>query len=65
MARVLTDDEHRAYVANREMLHYQLCELQADLEDLSDEELLDCREPMLRRINMCMDLILETEEDNM
>ena len=51
-------------VANRTALHNQLTELQADLEDLNDFELTNCRDIMLERVNRCMELILETDEDN-
>lgn len=64
MARILSDAEVTQYIANRQDLHNQLSELQADFKDLSDENLIDCREIMLNRINTCMELILETDEDN-
>lgn len=41
-----------------------LQELQADIEDLSDEELLECREVMLKRINECLEGLEESDEDN-
>ena len=65
MARTLSNKEKQNYVNNRDELHNQLCELQADFEDLSDEDLIDCRSTMLEIINTCMDLILETDEDNL
>lgn len=65
MARKLNNKEQIIYLENREFLHGQLCELQADLEDLTDEELIECRSVMLNRINSCMMAILETDEDNL
>ena len=37
----------------------ELDELQANLEDMNDQELSECREVMLKRINKCMDLLEE------
>ena len=65
MARKLKRHERETYVKNRADLHYQLTELQADFEDLDNEELVHCRETMLERVNKCMELILETDEDNL
>ena len=65
MARVLNEYEQSIYLENREFLHEQLRELQADLLDMTDEELLDCRGILLERINWCMSAILETDEDNL
>lgn len=65
MSRVLNKKEKEIYIGNREELHEQLSELQADLEDMSDEELIDCRDALLERINWCMRAILETDEDNL
>lgn len=48
----------------RTQLLSELQELQADLEDLSDEDLVECREVMLKRVNDCLELIEESEEDN-
>lgn len=64
MARELNQKEKENIIENREALHHELSELQADFEDLSDEELIECRETMLSRINRCMMLILETNQDN-
>lgn len=64
MCRVLTVEEMEIYIGNRDELHEQLSELQADLEDMTDEELIDCRSTMLERVNRCMRAILETDEDN-
>lgn len=65
MSRILNEKEKEIYIGNREELHEQLSELQADLEDMSDTELIECRETLLERINWCMRAILETDEDNM
>ena len=65
MARKLNDKEKEVYLDNRDFLHEQLFELQADLEDMTDEELIECRSIMLERVNWCMTAILETEEDNL
>ena len=65
MARKLNDKEKEIYLDNRDFLHEQLFELQADLEDMADEELIECRSIMLERVNWCMTAILETEEDNL
>ena len=65
MARLLNEKEKNIYIKNRDELYEQLSELQADLEDLSDNALVDCRLIMLKRINECMELILETDEDNL
>lgn len=49
----------------RWILLENLQELQADFEDLSDQDLLDCRKVMLERVNVCLDAIEESEEDNL
>lgn len=64
MSRNLTPAEKEALIDNRNELHCQLSELQADLEDLTDEEIIEHRDIMLARIYKCLNLILETEEDN-
>lgn len=64
MSRILNKREKKIYIENRETLHEQLSELQADLEDMSNTELVECRETLLERINWCMRAILETNEDN-
>lgn len=64
MSRILSEKEKELYVENREELHEQLSELQADLEDMSDSELIDCRSDLIERLNRCMTMILETDEDN-
>lgn len=42
-----------------------LQELQADFEELTSEELESCRECMLNRVNACLILLNESDEDNM
>ena len=49
---------------NRETLLRQLQELQADFEDLSNEELVECRECMYQRVNKCLIELGECDEDN-
>lgn len=63
--RILTEEEKKQLCENRPALHEHLTELQADLEDFTDGELIDYRDVMLARVNRCMELILETEEDNL
>lgn len=50
---------------NREVLLRQLQELQADFEDFSDEDLIDCRDVMLERVNICLIELGESDEDNL
>ena len=49
---------------NREFILRNLQELQANFEDLNDDELIEVREFMLHRINNCLIAIEESEEDN-
>lgn len=63
--RILTEEEKKQLCENRPALHEHLTELQADLEDFSDRDLLKYRDVMLERVNKCMELILETDEDNL
>ncbi len=63
--RILTEEEKKQLCENRPELHDNLTELQADLEDFSDKDLLKYRDVMLARVNRCMELILETDEDNL
>jgi hypothetical protein len=49
-------------VRNDLLSHLQ--ELQANFQDLSDEELLECRQTMLNRINECLARLEESYEDN-
>lgn len=62
--RNLTVEEKEIIIGNREFLHEQLAELQVDLLDMTNEELVDCRDVLLERVNWCMQTILETDEDN-
>lgn len=64
-SRVLSEEEQKAYLNNRAILHEQLSELQANFEDMYDDELIEHRSVMLNRINICLDAILETDEDNL
>ena len=43
MKRALSKEERKQFIKNRTELHEQLTELQADLEDMKDEELIECR----------------------
>lgn len=65
MGRVLKENEKEIFIENRGILHEQLSELQADLEDLNNEELLECRSTLLERVNRCLQAILETDDDNL
>lgn len=64
MSRILNEKEKEIYIENRNELHEQLTELQADLEDMTNEELIECRGVLLGGVNWCLRLILETDEDN-
>ena len=64
MKRALSKEEREQFIKNRTELHEQLTELQADLEDMADEEFIECRSCLRERVNCCMRLILETDEDN-
>lgn len=48
----------------RETILRHLQELQADYEDFSDEELVECRGAMLMRVNECLAELGESDEDN-
>ena len=50
--------EERIYL----LRHLQ--ELQADFEELTTEELEECRLCMLNRVNECFEILGESEEDN-
>lgn len=65
MRRKLCETEKVVYIKNRDMLHSHLSELQADFEDFDDTQLLECRDVMKNRIDECLKLILETDEDNL
>ena len=41
-----------------------LQELQADFQELTEQELEECRECMLKRVNVCLQLLKECDEDN-
>lgn len=56
------ENEDEAHCIYR--LLVQLQELQADLEELSDKELLECRDAMLNRVNECLEVLEESNEDN-
>ena len=49
----------------RESVMRHLQELQADFEDFSDEEIIEHKKVMLDRINQCLKLIGECDEDNL
>lgn len=49
---------------DREFLLRQLQELQADFEDLNDKQLIECRECMHQRVNLCLSELNERDEDN-
>lgn len=49
---------------SRDIILRHLQELQADYEDFSDEELVECRGVMLMRVNECLTELGESDEDN-
>lgn len=49
---------------NREELLREIQEIQADFQELSDEEIIDCREVILERTNKCLLLLNESDKDN-
>lgn len=49
----------------REFMLRQLQELQADFEDLSNEDLIECKDIMLERVNICLRILEESNEDNL
>jgi hypothetical protein len=49
---------------NRDFILRHLQELQADFEDFSNQDLIDCRNIMLERVNECLEALFESEEDN-
>lgn len=51
-------------VLTRPFLLHELQELQASLEDLNDEDLVACRKFLLIRVNTCLNLINESDKDN-
>lgn len=69
MRRFLLNDKYikqkrRVDMYSREFLLRELQELQADFEDLSNEELIECRECMQNRVNQCLLELGECDEDN-
>ena len=48
----------------RTILLSELQELQASLEDLTDDDLLSCRKSLLERVNECLSIAGETDNDN-
>ena len=49
---------------SREYLLRQLQEIQADFEDMSNEEIIIHREVILKRVNNCLIELGEKDEDN-
>lgn len=49
---------------SRDIILRHLQELQADYEDFSDEELVECRGVMLMRVNECLTELGESDEDS-
>lgn len=49
---------------NRNFLLSQLQELQADFEDFNNDDLIRCRDIMLKRVNSCLEELGECDEDN-
>ena len=60
-----TEDTNIDINPNRDYLLNQLQELQANFEDLSDEEIIENRDCMLGRINRCLEALFETDDDNL
>lgn len=50
---------------NRYFLLHHLQELQANFEDLSDEDIIENRDCILNRISECLKALHETDEDNL
>ena len=59
-----SNDKTEILKNNRDYILRHLQELQADLEDFSNEELVEHRDCMLERVNSCLIAIGECEEDN-
>ena len=51
-------------IQQREIILRQLQELQADFEDLSNQQLIKFRECILQRVNVCLLELSECDEDN-
>lgn len=62
--KMYSNDKMEILKNNRDYILRHLQELQADLEDFSDEELVEHRDCMLERVNSCLNAIGEDEEDN-
>lgn len=60
-----TTNENIDINPNRDFLLNHLQELQANFEDLSDNEIIENRDCMLNRINECLKAIFETDNDNL
>jgi len=43
----------------KQNLFEEIYEIYADFKDLNDEELIECRECILSRLNRCLDLLNE------
>ena len=61
--RELSKKEKSEFLANRNFMLEELNELQADFEDMSDEQLILCRDCMRERVNRLLNLCLETDEE--
>lgn len=59
-----SNDKTEILKNNRDYILRHLQELQANLEDFSDEELVEHRDCMLERVDLCLIAIGESEEDN-
>jgi hypothetical protein len=51
-------------IIDRETALRNLQELQADYLDLTDEDLIACRDCMAERVDQCLVALGETDEDN-
>ena len=58
MINMFLTKEERVYL----LRHLQ--ELQADFEELTTEELEECRLCMFNRVSECLEILEESEEDN-
>lgn len=62
-AAELSEFAERLIVLRTGMMR-ELQELQADYEELTQQDLLDCREAMHKRVNRCLEGLEESDEDN-
>ena len=62
--KMYRNDKMEILKNNRDYILRHLQELQADLEDFSNEELVEHRDCMLERVNSCLIAIGECEKDN-